>query len=72
MTKHASPEIQRLPLEELCLRIKLCDYGDAMEFLSQALDPPKERDVMKSIQDLRQVSTVAKIGLNSSVYRPRL
>ena len=33
--------LQRVPLDELCLQIKLLDLGDVAEFLGRAIEPPR-------------------------------
>ena len=40
MPANQLPEILRLPLEELCLKIKVYGFGKIADFLSSALSPP--------------------------------
>ena len=40
--------MHRVPLDELCLQIKLLDLGDVAEFLGKAIEPPKEEAVAKT------------------------
>ncbi|KAJ1920222.1 helicase [Mycoemilia scoparia] len=40
MPDYGLPEILRVPLEQICLRIKALGYTDSVDFLSKALDPP--------------------------------
>ncbi|KAL9691241.1 hypothetical protein QQ045_011660 [Rhodiola kirilowii] len=49
------PEMQRMPLVELCLQIKLVSLGNIRYFLSKALEPPKEEAVTSAIQLLYEV-----------------
>jgi hypothetical protein len=56
MADHQSPEIVRLPLEELCLRIKACGLGDIHDFLSQALDAPGAKAIDNAIYSLQEVN----------------
>uniref|UniRef100_A0A7N0SWU3 RNA helicase n=1 Tax=Kalanchoe fedtschenkoi TaxID=63787 RepID=A0A7N0SWU3_KALFE len=49
------PEMQRMPLVELCLQIKLVSLGNIRSFLSKALEPPKEEAVTSAIQLLYEV-----------------
>ncbi|KAJ2804431.1 putative ATP-dependent RNA helicase ucp12 [Coemansia guatemalensis] len=40
MPVHGDPEIQRAPLEQVCLQAKALGYSDSSDLLSMALDPP--------------------------------
>ncbi|KAJ2077672.1 helicase [Coemansia sp. RSA 988] len=42
---HGDPEIQRAPLEQVCLQAKALGYSDSDDLLSQALDPPAAASV---------------------------
>ncbi|XP_013409135.1 ATP-dependent RNA helicase dhx29 [Lingula anatina] len=55
MKSYSTPEILRVPLEELCLHILKTEQGDPTTFLSQALDPPKAQSVTKAMCLLREV-----------------
>lgn len=44
------PELLRISLEELCLHIKVSSYGDPIDFLGRALDPPSKQAVQSAIQ----------------------
>ncbi|XP_062860390.1 ATP-dependent DNA/RNA helicase DHX36 [Trichomycterus rosablanca] len=46
------PEIQRTPLEELCLQIKILKLGRIASFLKSTLDPPSDRAVELAITHL--------------------
>lgn len=46
------PEIQRTPLEELCLQIKILKLGSIAVFLRKALDPPSEKAIQLAITHL--------------------
>lgn len=39
---HITPEIQRTPLHEVVLTIKLLNLGDVESFLVKALEPPPQ------------------------------
>ncbi|KAL8151665.1 hypothetical protein V2J09_021473 [Rumex salicifolius] len=52
------PEMLRVPLVELCLQIKLLLLGDIKDFLSQALEPPKDEAVSSAISLLHEVGAV--------------
>ncbi|KAI8582556.1 hypothetical protein K450DRAFT_227732 [Umbelopsis ramanniana AG] len=62
MADHQSPEIVRLPLEELCLRIKACGLGDIHDFLSQALDAPGSKAIDNAIYSLQEVQALSEDG----------
>ncbi|XP_078739847.1 LOW QUALITY PROTEIN: ATP-dependent RNA helicase dhx29-like [Lampetra fluviatilis] len=51
----AVPEIQRMPLEELCLSIMKCGLGPPEQFLSEALDPPPVPSVQRAMTVLRRL-----------------
>jgi len=65
LAEHQSPEIVRLPLEELCLRIKACGLGDIHGFLSQALDAPASKAIDSAISALQEVQALS----NDSIQR---
>uniref|UniRef100_A0AAY4CRV6 RNA helicase n=1 Tax=Denticeps clupeoides TaxID=299321 RepID=A0AAY4CRV6_9TELE len=46
------PEIQRTPLEELCLQIKILKLGSIATFLRKALDPPSEKAIELAVTHL--------------------
>jgi HrpA-like RNA helicase len=48
--RYQTPEMHRVPLDELCLQIKLLDLGDVAEFLGKAIEPPKEEAVAEAIK----------------------
>ncbi|KAK3103438.1 hypothetical protein FSP39_019253 [Pinctada imbricata] len=50
-----TPEIQRVPLEELCLHIMKCNLGDPEVFLSAALDPPRSQVISRAMALLYEV-----------------
>uniref|UniRef100_A0A0B6YIZ1 Helicase-associated domain-containing protein n=1 Tax=Arion vulgaris TaxID=1028688 RepID=A0A0B6YIZ1_9EUPU len=52
---YTTPEILRVPLEELCLSIMKCQYGKPHEFLNGALDPPQGLAVSRAMTLLRDV-----------------
>nr|XP_032812397.1 LOW QUALITY PROTEIN: ATP-dependent RNA helicase DHX29 [Petromyzon marinus] len=53
--QYAVPEIQRMPLEELCLSIMKCGLGPPEQFLSEALDPPPVPSVQRAMTVLRRL-----------------
>ncbi|TRZ01981.1 hypothetical protein DNTS_024156 [Danionella cerebrum] len=46
------PEIQRTPLEELCLQIQVLKLGPIASFLQKTLDPPSEKTIELAIEHL--------------------
>src|SRR5690606_7161092 len=52
MAEQQTPEMLRLSLQELALRIKICKLGGIEDFLSQALDSPSQRNIRKAIDNL--------------------
>ncbi|RUS82855.1 hypothetical protein EGW08_009377 [Elysia chlorotica] len=52
---YGTPELLRVPLEELCLNIMKCQYGHPQEFLQGALDPPSALAVTRAMGLLREV-----------------
>jgi HrpA-like RNA helicase len=58
MAEYQLPEMLRLPLEELCLRIKVYGYDSIEAFLAEALDPPRPGTVETAIQLLQEVGAL--------------
>ncbi|GFS24549.1 ATP-dependent RNA helicase DHX29-like, partial [Elysia marginata] len=52
---YGTPELLRVPLEELCLNIMKCKYGHPHQFLQGALDPPSSLAVTRALGLLREV-----------------
>lgn len=59
MNKFETPEILRLPLEELCLRIKVCDLGSIRDVLGAALDSPTPKMIENAILTLQEVQALS-------------
>lgn len=55
MADYETPEMLRLPLEDLCLRVKICDMGSIREVLGSVLDPPPEERINTAIKTLQEV-----------------
>ncbi|KAG0380585.1 ATP-dependent RNA helicase dhx29 [Mortierella sp. AD032] len=55
MPEYQMPEIMRMPLEELCLMIKMCELGDIADVLGRALDAPPLKAIENAIQALQDV-----------------
>lgn len=58
MAEQQTPEMLRLSLQELVLRIKKCDLGAAEQVLSEALDPPLIKNVQRAVQSLVDVKAL--------------
>ncbi|KAG1404697.1 hypothetical protein G6F60_004143 [Rhizopus arrhizus] len=55
MPDYEMPEILRLPLEELCLRIKVYNLGSIVDVLGSALDAPSVKVIKNAISRLREI-----------------
>jgi len=55
MPEYQMPEIMRMPLEELCLMIKMCQLGEIAEVLGSALDAPPVKAIENAILALQDV-----------------
>ena len=53
-----TPEILRLSLQDLVLRVKVCKLGGIEETLSEALDPPASKNVRSAIEALVDVKAL--------------
>ncbi|EXX76142.1 P-loop containing nucleoside triphosphate hydrolase protein [Rhizophagus irregularis] len=58
MHEHELPEILRLPLQELCLKIKICELGNIEQVLSMALDVPLSQSIKNAIITLQEVQAI--------------
>ncbi|KAF2457555.1 helicase associated domain-containing protein [Lineolata rhizophorae] len=64
MLEHQTPEMLRLSLQELVMRIKICNLGDVQQILQSALDPPQYKNIRRAIDALTEVGALA---LNESL-----
>jgi len=63
MKKQSTPELQRVPLEEVCLSILAGRLSDnCMDFLLQAPQPPSEESVSNALQVLEEVGAINPIS----------
>jgi len=68
MRDQAMPELQRVPLEEVCLSILAGGLGsNCMEFLSHAPQPPSEESVSKALLLLEEVGAIE--SSNNTVHK---
>jgi len=70
MKKQATPELQRVPLEEVCLSILAGRLSDnCMNFLLQAPQPPSVESVDNALRVLEEVGAIAPIVSDNSKAR---
>lgn len=54
------PEIQRVPLEQLCLRIKVLGFpGKVRDVLAKVMEPPMDESIEKALNILEVRPTIA-------------
>ncbi|KAK7565571.1 P-loop containing nucleoside triphosphate hydrolase protein [Phyllosticta paracitricarpa] len=58
MAEQQTPEMLRLSLQDLVMRVKICKLGDIEETLSQALDPPSTKNIRRAIDALIEVDAL--------------
>ena len=58
MVDSQTPEMLRLSLQDLVMRVKICKLGDIETALSQALDPPSSRNIRRAIDALIEVDAL--------------
>ncbi|CAA2984994.1 D -box ATP-dependent RNA helicase D 7, chloroplastic isoform X2 [Olea europaea subsp. europaea] len=58
MHPYQMPEMMRMPLVELCLQVKLLSLGGIKQFLSKALEPPREEAMESAISSLYEVGAI--------------
>lgn len=55
MADQQTPEMLRLSLQDLAIRVKMCKLGGIEETLCQALDPPSAKNIRRAIDALVDV-----------------
>lgn len=65
--RHKRPEMQRAPLEDLCLQVKVMGNADVAAFLAQALDPPSAKAVEAALLTLLEVGALALPDADASL-----
>ncbi|KAK2615568.1 hypothetical protein N8I77_002314 [Diaporthe amygdali] len=55
MSDQQTPEMLRLSLQDLAIRVKICKIGGIEETLSEALDPPSSKNIRRAIDALVDV-----------------
>ena len=58
MPEEQKPEMLRLSLQELVLRVKMCKLGGIEQTLSEALDPPSSKNIRRAIDSLIDVKAL--------------
>ena len=53
-----TPEMLRLSLQDLIMRVKICKLGDIQSTLAEALDPPSAKNVRRAIDTLIEVGAL--------------
>eukprot|EP01043_Picozoa_sp_COSAG02_P020485 COSAG02_NODE_1013_length_15207_cov_4.700556_3_plen_1238_part_00 len=62
LQKYQTPEMLRVPLEELCLTIKALKLGKAAEVLAEALEPPAPNAVAAAIATLVTIGALDAVS----------
>jgi ATP-dependent RNA helicase DHX29 len=60
MTEQQTPELLRLSLQDLAIRVKICKLGGIEETLSQALDPPSAKNIRRAVDALIDVRALTQ------------
>lgn len=50
--------MMRLSLQDLVLRVKICDLGDVEQTLLEAMDPPSPKSIRRAIDSLKEVKAL--------------
>ncbi|KAF2088532.1 P-loop containing nucleoside triphosphate hydrolase protein [Saccharata proteae CBS 121410] len=58
MAEQQTPEMLRLSLQDLVMRVKICKLGDIEQTLSEALDPPSTKNIRRAIDALVEVDAL--------------
>jgi ATP-dependent RNA helicase DHX29 len=58
MVEQQTPEMLRLSLQDLVMRVKICKLGEIEKALSEALDPPSSRNIRRAIDALVEVGAL--------------
>jgi ATP-dependent RNA helicase DHX29 len=60
MAEQQSPEMLRLSLQDLVMRVKICRLGPVESALNSALDPPSSKNVRRAIDALIEVGALTE------------
>lgn len=58
LAEQQTPEMLRLSLQDLVLRVKICNLGDVEQTLLEALDPPSPKNIRRAIESLKEVKAL--------------
>ncbi|KAG5208188.1 RNA helicase, ATP-dependent DEAH box, HrpB-type [Trichophyton interdigitale] len=58
LSDQQTPEMLRLSLQDLILRVKICNLGDIEGTLSEAMDPPSSKNIRRAIESLKTVKAL--------------
>ena len=58
LAEEQTPEILRLSLQDLVLRVKICKLGGIEQTMSEALDPPAPKNVRRAVEALVDVKAL--------------
>ncbi|KAL9610862.1 MAG: hypothetical protein Q9167_004467 [Letrouitia subvulpina] len=58
IAEEPTPEILRLSLQDLVLRVKICRLGSAEAVLLEALDPPSSKNIRRAVDSLIDVKAL--------------
>ncbi|GAM35605.1 ATP-dependent RNA/DNA helicase [Talaromyces pinophilus] len=58
LSEQQTPEMLRLSLQDLVLRVKICNLGEIEDTLLEALDPPSSKNIRRAIESLKEVKAL--------------
>jgi ATP-dependent RNA helicase DHX29 len=61
MADQQTPEIMRLSLQDLVLRVKICKLGNVEEVLGSALDSPTPKNIRRAVESLVDVKALTAL-----------
>jgi len=71
IAEQQTPEMLRLSLQDLIMRVKICKLGDIQSTLAEALDPPSAKNIQRAIDALIEVGALTN-GENLTVLGQQL
>jgi len=71
LTPFTKPEIQRVPLHNLCLTVMALEIGDVREVLGSVMDPPKRASVDTALTQLAHIGAILPRRRSGSAARKR-
>lgn len=58
LAEQQTPEMLRLSLQDLVLRVKICKLGEVEQTLNEALDAPSSKNIRRAIDSLKEVKAL--------------